>query len=82
MFAHREEESGCSPCLIVAHGDPAYVALLRRSFRQRGWHVHRGGGLYPASPATDQSSQPVNHPGIGGGADSTDGCDKYPTGPD
>ena len=39
-MAQRTEEVGCTPCLIVAHGDPAYAALLRRSFRRLGWRVH------------------------------------------
>lgn len=39
MIASRAEEVGCTPCLVVAHGDPAYAALVHRSFRQLGWRV-------------------------------------------
>jgi DNA-binding response OmpR family regulator len=35
----REEAGRFRPQLIVAHSDPAYVASVERSFRQRGWAV-------------------------------------------
>jgi DNA-binding response OmpR family regulator len=35
----RGEAGRFRPQLIVAHSDPAYVASVERSFRQRGWAV-------------------------------------------
>ncbi len=29
------------PCLIIAHGDAAYAALVCRTFRRLGWDVHQ-----------------------------------------
>lgn len=40
MNAEHSEEARAHPCLIVAHSDPTYAALVARSFRRRGWDVY------------------------------------------
>lgn len=40
MKAVAEDYSGFRPCLILAHADPAYAALVVRAFRRHGWDVY------------------------------------------
>src|SRR5205085_10293291 len=38
MNAEREEP--IRPCLLVAHGDATYAALVSRAFRRLGWDTY------------------------------------------
>lgn len=40
MNADQREEAVARPCLIVAHGDETYAALVSRSFRRLGWDTY------------------------------------------
>jgi CheY-like chemotaxis protein len=40
MNANQREDGGARPCLIIAHGDATYAALVSRSFRRLGWDVY------------------------------------------
>jgi CheY-like chemotaxis protein len=40
MTADHREDVRFQPCLIVAHADATYAALVARSFRRRGWDVY------------------------------------------
>jgi hypothetical protein len=40
MSAAREENVGIRPCLVLAHGSPAYAAQAGRAFRRLGWDVY------------------------------------------
>jgi DNA-binding response OmpR family regulator len=40
MNADLREFAGPHPCLIVAHPDATYSALVSRSFRRQGWDVY------------------------------------------
>ena len=40
MLDGTEVKSVISPCLILAHANPAYERLLERGFRRLGWDVY------------------------------------------
>ncbi len=40
MSAASEENVGYRPCLVLAHGSPAYAAQAGRAFRRLGWDVY------------------------------------------
>ncbi len=40
MIAVRENTFSGRPCLVLAHGDPAFAAPAERSFRRQGWDVY------------------------------------------
>jgi DNA-binding response OmpR family regulator len=43
MNITTEENLSYRPCLVVAHTDPGYAALVCRSFRRLGWDVYEAG---------------------------------------
>jgi CheY-like chemotaxis protein len=40
MTLDHREDPWVQPCLLVAHSDATYAALVARSFRRRGWDVY------------------------------------------
>lgn len=40
MLALKETSSSARPCLVLAHADPLYSALVRQIFLRLRWHVH------------------------------------------
>jgi DNA-binding response OmpR family regulator len=40
MLAQKEVSSRVRPCLVLAHADPLYAALVRQIFLRLRWNVH------------------------------------------
>jgi DNA-binding response OmpR family regulator len=40
MIVEHHENARSHPCLLIAHSDLTYAALVARAFRRRGWDVY------------------------------------------